>query len=558
MKIKKILALTAVTAVTFFGVAPLAQASQGEGNSSTSTVQGFSSVNIFQQGGYSAFFHELRPDGTSSAAGGPVAAGGSYSSGDLGKKGFEDGDLVVPVVNAVFGNEQKGSSFVYNKDGPAKELKVWGTTLNVGFGCNDNAPSPMGCGPANKPVASGLQPPAGPLGGGTVVKVDGSNLFGASQVSFGDKPGTDIAVAQDGNSLTVKTPAVDAAGPVKVTVTNPGGETATYESFHYFGSAPTAATLEPKTGPRDGGTVVKVNGGNLFDVSRVTFGDNEATEIHIAQDGNSLTVKTPAVDAAGPVEVKVSTPNGSATATDKFEYVGSDQHPDIHAPDGATPVTGKWWSGDNNTYGGWFKDGQWVLQKPNAGSVSVAFGNPGDTPVTGDWDGKGRFGIGVERGGQWYLSNAGTSIGKVTAIVAFGNPGDTPVTGDWDGKGKTSIGVTRSTANGLEWYITSDLTTANPPVSYHFIFGNSTDAPITGNWIGTAKTQVGLHRENSILISYDAQTVASTHVFGNAGDVAVTGQWNGEGKTSFGVFEHSSGAWKLSNDLSGKIDITFN
>ncbi|POC76060.1 cell surface protein, partial [Vibrio vulnificus] len=241
----------------------------------------------------------------------------------------EDGDLVVPVVNAVFGNEQKGSSFVYNKDGPAKELKVWGTTLNVGFGCNDNAPSPMGCGPANKPVASGLQPPAGPLGGGTVVKVDGSNLFGASQVSFGDKPGTDIAVAQDGNSLTVK---------------------------------------------------------------------------------------TPAVDAAGPVEVKVSTPNGSATATDKFEYVGSDQHPDIHAPDGATPVTGKWWSGDNNTYGGWFKDGQWVLQKPNAGSVSVAFGNPGDTPVTGDWD----------------------------------------------GKGKTSIGVTRSTANGLEWYITSDLTTANP------------------------------------------------------------------------------------------------
>jgi len=54
---------------------------------------------------------------------------------------------------------------------------------------------------------------------------------------------------------------------------------------------------------------------------------------------------------------------------------------------------------------------QWLLRNRNSTGnpdISFTFGQPGDIPVVGDWDGDGRDGIGVVRGSRWILRNTAT------------------------------------------------------------------------------------------------------------------------------------------------------
>jgi hypothetical protein len=80
-------------------------------------------------------------------------------------------------------------------------------------------------------------------------------------------------------------------------------------------------------------------------------------------------------------------------------------------------------------------------------SIAFAFGNSGDRPLVGDWDGDGVVSRGVvrERPGfapQWFLSDAVTGGGPLIAF-AFGNPGDAPLVGDWNGDHADTAGVFR-------------------------------------------------------------------------------------------------------------------
>ncbi|MGH7486276.1 MAG: hypothetical protein ACREMY_11860, partial [bacterium] len=87
--------------------------------------------------------------------------------------------------------------------------------------------------------------------------------------------------------------------------------------------------------------------------------------------------------------------------------------------------------------------GQWLLRNANSsGSADLVLtfgGQPGDLPVTGDWNGDGQTDLGV-----WQTTTHTFTLlaanGRTTT-VSFGHAGDLPVTGDWDGDGKTDIGI---------------------------------------------------------------------------------------------------------------------
>src|ERR1700681_659502 len=90
------------------------------------------------------------------------------------------------------------------------------------------------------PTVTAVSPNTGPSSGGTSVTVTGTNLGGASTVTFGSGAGTNIAVNGGGSSLTVTAPA-GAVGKTDVTVTTPGGTSAiggadkfTYLSVGYW------------------------------------------------------------------------------------------------------------------------------------------------------------------------------------------------------------------------------------------------------------------------------------------------------------------------------------
>jgi lysyl endopeptidase len=72
------------------------------------------------------------------------------------------------------------------------------------------------------------------------------------------------------------------------------------------------------------------------------------------------------------------------------------------------------------------------------------FGNPGDTPFIGDFNGDGIDTIGLyrESTGFVYLTNT-LATGNADLAFFYGNPGDQILAGDWDGDGDDTVGVYR-------------------------------------------------------------------------------------------------------------------
>jgi len=79
--------------------------------------------------------------------------------------------------------------------------------------------------PLRLPVVTGVDPASGSAGGGDTVTVTGSGFNGATGVSFGSAPVTDLAAASD-TQLTATSPSANASGPVDVTVTTAAGTSA--------------------------------------------------------------------------------------------------------------------------------------------------------------------------------------------------------------------------------------------------------------------------------------------------------------------------------------------
>ena len=147
--------------------------------------------------------------------------------------------------------------------------------------------------------------------------------------------------------------------------------------------------------------------------------------------------------------------------------------------------------------GGTGINGYWYLDRNGNGQLDSCtvdlcygpFGAQGDIPVVGNWDGTGAAKIGVftPQGGTWQLDFNGNgqwdgcSIDK--CFGPFGQPGDIPVVGDWNGNNTAKIGVFRP-ATG-EWFLDMngngqwDGCNVDRCVSG---FGEPGDRPVVGKW----------------------------------------------------------------------------
>jgi hypothetical protein len=195
-----------------------------------------------------------------------------------------------------------------------------------------------------------------------------------------------------------------------------------------------------------------------------------------------------------------------------------------------------------------------------AGDNALGFGQAGDIPVTGDWDGSGTSKIGVFRGGQSLLDLNGNGVWDGPAggdrLLTFGQAGDLPVTGDWSGSGSAKIGVYRGGFWMLDYNGNGQWDgTAAGDVS--FCLGNGQYVPVVGDWTGSGTAKAGVFNSGwwYLDLNGDGQWTAGIDavlVFGTAGDVPVTGDWRGSGKTDIGVFR--SGFWILDMNGNGQID----
>src|SRR5229473_633777 len=85
-------------------------------------------------------------------------------------------------------------------------------------------------------------------------------------------------------------------------------------------------------------------------------------------------------------------------------------------------------------------NGTFYLRNSNTGGVadiSLVFGNAGDQPIAGDWNGDGIDTLGIYRNGVFYLRNSNTT-GPADIVFPFGAPGVPPIAADRNGDGVES------------------------------------------------------------------------------------------------------------------------
>jgi len=139
------------------------------------------------------------------------------------------------------------------------------------------------------------------------------------------------------------------------------------------------------------------------------------------------------------------------------------------------------------------------LNTQGEADVSFFFGNPGDIPIAGDFNANGCDTVSIYRPGEarFYIINAlGTNDGGLGAAdfsFLFGNPGDKPFIGDFNGNGQDTIGLHRESTGLVYFRNTNTQGTADN----QFIFGDPGDRLIAGDWNGNGIDSPGVFRPST-------------------------------------------------------------
>ena len=155
---------------------------------------------------------------------------------------------------------------------------------------------------------------------------------------------------------------------------------------------------------------------------------------------------------------------------------------------GDYPFVGDW-DCDGEDTPGLYRQSDGFAYLRNANTQGVAdltffFGNPGDVPIAGDFNGNGCDTLSIYRPSEarFYIINAlgqdGGGLGAADFSFLFGDAGDKPVVGDWDGDGIDEVGLHRE-SSGFFYYRNS-LTTGI--ADGQFYFGDPGDRFVAGDW----------------------------------------------------------------------------
>ncbi len=334
----------------------------------------------------------------------------------------------APAVNPTFSAFDAHGNQVYNQSSSAF------LALAPGF-----VPAPR---------VTAVSAPSGPATGGTTITITGTGFTGATGVSFGGTAARSFTVTSS-TSITATSPAAGAA-TVDVTVSNPGGSSATSAIDQFtFVAAPAVSSVSPGAGSIYGGTPVTITGAHFTGATAVQFGGT-ATGFSVDSD-TSITAYAPAGEAAETVDVTVTTIGGrsSRSAADRFSYVAPSPPAVTGVSPSEGPVDGGTWvtiAGANFTgasevdFGGvpayYTVDSDTsitALSPAGAGTVDVTVTSPGGTsagsaadqfayvaPAVPAVTGVGPN-LGPEAGGTWVVIT-GASFTDATEVDFGGVP----------------------------------------------------------------------------------------------------------------------------------------
>jgi hypothetical protein len=214
---------------------------------------------------------------------------------------------------------------VTNPDGQTSRLVNGLTYANIMLG--------------NAPTLTSVAPARGPITGGTIALLVGTNLAQGARVLFGATAATRVTVMSD-TRLSCQVPA-GMAGLTDITVVNPDGQSAQLlQGFRYvdpstLGAGPVLASVTPATGNSAGGTQTVLTGSGFAQGMLVFFGGFSATASSVQNPG--IAQATTAGGPTGQVDVAVTNPDGqSSILTNGFSYTPRPEPQTIFPAEGPT------------------------------------------------------------------------------------------------------------------------------------------------------------------------------------------------------------------------------
>ena len=203
---------------------------------------------------------------------------------------------------------------------------------------------------------------------------------------------------------------------------------------------------------------------------------------------------------------------------------------------GDYPIAGDW-DCDGVDTPGLYRQSDGFVYLRNSNTQGIAdirffFGNPGDIPLAGDFDGDGCDTISIYRPAEariYIINELGSNdsgLGAADYSYLFGNPGDKPFVGDFDGDGVDTVGLHRE-STGLVYFRNSN----SQGIAHHqFVFGNPGDRLVAGDWgvvDGVATPAVFRPSKAVMYFRFDntAGFADAAILFGESHHLPVSGLW---------------------------------
>ncbi|OBY79932.1 hypothetical protein BBG47_08585 [Paenibacillus sp. KS1] len=254
-----------------------------------------------------------------------------------------EGQLFEKGTKVFFGDKEVEKVTYYSGEKLTIQTPVWAKedAIDVKVVNPDGSESVLAQGfkyllppPPKAPSVSSITPKNGPMEGGTMVYIDGSDFVEGVKVLWGgiELPTTFIGK----NRLSVRTPSWNAPESISIKITNPDLQFVevpnafTYDAPPEY-PAPVVTAVNPNHGPMAEPTIIYVDGKDFQKGAKMFFVHN-GKEIELSANyvnAGRMSARTPVVDFNGTVTIKVVNPDDkSGELADGFTYDAPPVYPD--------------------------------------------------------------------------------------------------------------------------------------------------------------------------------------------------------------------------------------